>query len=515
MKVAIRVDASSLIGSGHLVRCLTLADEFRRVGADVRVVSRQCDVPLADPAYARGFSLIELPTVEHRSDVGDGDYAEWLGVLQEQDAEQTIRSLGPEEVDVLVVDHYGLDATWESRLSDSCGSILAIDDLANREHAADVVVDQNLRPDGAAAYGTLVPKGCRVLSGPSYALIRDEYVRARHPWHSGGRPCRALVTIGGVDDPELIRVILEGLIDLSDQLEAVDLVVAAPNAIGAGLGVTAGVLPLRLHGPQPHLADLMAGADISVGAGGGTTWERLCVGLPSIVTSRAENQRRGTRELGALGAVIDLGGSASLAPVDVRDAVDALLSSNQERRRMHELGHALVDGYGRKRVVESIMPTAASALTLREADPDDRGLFWMWANDRSVREQSLISEYISWETHVAWFERANGDPDVRLLVLEAGDLPVGQLRFDIDAARATVNYSLDACVRGRGWGRRLIEMGMQWLRTEVAGRSLELLAVVRVGNSASCRVFDHLGFVRECLEQDGQTVFRFTRALGP
>jgi UDP-2,4-diacetamido-2,4,6-trideoxy-beta-L-altropyranose hydrolase len=515
VKVAVRTDVSTRIGTGHLVRCLTLADGLRRAGAEVRFVSRQHDVPVAGRIHEAGFELIELPAAAAGVATADGDYAAWLGVTQQRDAAETLRALGDQEVDLLVVDHYGLDARWESRLTEVCGAVLVIDDLADRPHAAEVVLDQNLRADGAFAYTSLVPDRCRVLSGPGYALLREEYVQARRPWVGRDGAGRVLVTLGGVDDLDLIRVIADGLGQLEQPPGAVDLVVADPGRVRAVLGRLAARLPLRLHGPQPHLADLMSHADLAVGAGGSTTWERLCVGLPSVVTSRAANQRRGTRELAALGAIIDLGDAAALTPALVRDAVAELAASQSKRRRLHELGQALVDGHGCERAVEAVCPTAASALTLREAESDDRRPLWMWANDRTVRAQSLHPDPIRWDAHLAWFQQLQDDPDRWLLILEAAGLPVGQLRldFDLHGTRATVNYSLDACVRGRGWGRQIIELGLDWLCRNVAARPLEVAAVVRVDNTASARVFQRLGFDRQASTQDGHDVFRYTRTL--
>lgn len=512
MRVAFRTDASTRIGSGHLTRCLTLAEGLRRAGSDVRFLTRVHDVPVTDRIAAAGFPLVELRPAVTDEPAGDGDYAAWLGVSQEQDAAQSMDALDG-EVDLLIVDHYGLDMTWESRLSEVCGSILAIDDLADRQHAADVLLDQNLRPDGSLAYIPLVPEHCRVLSGPSYALLRDEYVRARQPWRNRRRAARVLVALGGVDGLALIKVIVEGLSE--SRLESIDLVVADPSAVRDALAPLCRALPLTIFGPQPHLADLMSQADIAVGAGGGTTWERLCVGLPSLVTSRAQNQRPGTRELASRGVVVDLGDADTLTPGEVQNAVDSLLMSDDQQRQMHELGQALVDGHGRRRVVETVVPTSASALTLREAGPKDRGLLWMWANDRTVREQSLDEAPIPWASHVAWHQRVHDDPWVHLLVLEAAGLPVGQLRFDLDGWRATVNYSLDPCVRGRGWGRQIIELGTNWLSERVPNGPLELVAIVRPANLASASVFERLAFTRELVAHEGHDVFRFTRTLRP
>jgi UDP-2,4-diacetamido-2,4,6-trideoxy-beta-L-altropyranose hydrolase len=163
--------------------------------------------------------------------------------------------------------------------------------------------------------------------------------------------------------------------------------------------------------------------------------------------------------------------------------------------------------------VEALDPTPPDQLSLREATPNDRGLLWMWANDRSVRDRSLNPSAITWEEHVEWFTRTCAADDVRLLIVEADGLPVGQLRFDLRGGDAVINYSLDMCVRGRGWGHEIIERGLQWLCDEVPHAPRELVALVRADNPASIRTFERLGFNRDTSTVDGATTHRFARDL--
>lgn len=514
MRVTIRTDASTRIGSGHLVRCLTLAGVLRESGATVRFVTRRHDLPAADRILRTGFDVAELPAAPDGSAASDAGYRTWLGVPQERDAAETLRAIGDDEADhLLIVDHYGLDAEWETCLADRAGRILVIDDLANRPHAADILVDQNLRRDGADAYRELVPTTCRVLASPNYALIRDEYLRARRPVVDEGSPPSVLVSLGGVDDLELLATIMDGLASLGSMIGAIDLTVTDPEVVRQQRGQRVSHPDVRLHRPLPHLAELMSQSGLAIGAGGGTTWERFCVGLPSLVVSRAENQRRGIEELASLGAIIDLGEAAGLSPDQLAAQTADLLRSPAAQQHMHELGQALVDGRGCRRVLETLIPTPHDRLSIREASSQDRGVLWMWANDPTVRERSLNPHPISWPEHVHWFARTSIAPEVRLLILEADGLPVGQLRFDLRDGRAIINYSLDTCVRGRGWGREIVERGLRWLRSETGDTLLELVAIVRVDNQASMRVFERLGFERATSSFDGELVHRFTRDL--
>lgn len=515
MDIAVRVDASPRLGAGHMARCLALASDFRRDGAQVRFLSAQLPDAFATRIQDSGFRLLELPgEVPDQGSAGSAESSRSAS-SQASDAEASLRAIRSSGVDLLIVDHYGLDAAWESRVAACCGSLLVIDDLAKRPHLADVLVDHNLRSPGSDPYQALVPESARVLQGPSYGLIRSEYRCARHE----GRPldagrARVLVSLGGgEDDLRLIGAIITGLSRLPGLLSEVELVVADPGRTIEALPTEADGLPLKVHGPQPHLAALMGRAHLAIGSGGGTTLERLCVGVHLIVVIRAENQLSGMFELERMGALLNLGRAEQLGATQVRGAVEALLRSPAERVEMRRIGQDLVDGYGCQRVVESVIPTPASQLSLREAIRSDRGLLWRWANENSVREQSLSIAPISWPSHVAWFDRVVDDPNTRLLILEVPGLPVGQIRYDIDGEIATINYSLDACARGRGWGTLLVELGLRWLRKRDQLAPVTLVALVRIANVSSAKVFERPGFVCESATHGDGDVLRFTRSL--
>ncbi len=365
MKIAIRVDASTRMGLGHLVRCRTLAQGLRAQGAEVRFICRAHPGHQIDTLAADAFATTALPAPPNAIDTGEStaseNYARWLGVPQLQDAAETLAALSGWRPDWLVVDHYGLDADWEQALRPEVGRILVIDDLANRRHDADLLLDQNYATDGARRYAGLLPASAVTLIGPRYALLHPAYAEQRRMLRSRGRDVqRLLIFFGGTDPQNLTGLALQALAapDLADL--TVDCVVGATNPHRESLSRQAVARPgTRLHGPRPHLADLMAEADLAIGAGGTTTWERCCLGLPSLVVSIAENQRPACAALAA-GDVIHYLGHRDTVGIEVlREAVRQLVQDRARRQHLAAAGMELVDGQGAARVVRAMQTAGA------------------------------------------------------------------------------------------------------------------------------------------------------------
>ena len=222
-------------------------------------------------------------------------YGAWLGCSQEQDAAQCLEALaeaGTKSVSWLVADHYGLDACWEAQmligLADGAASpkLLVIDDLADRPHQADLLLDQNFFGDTTEQrYQDLVPLQCRQLLGPHYALLGPEYAQL-HPLVVPRKELRrVLVFFGGADPDNLTGRALEALLDPGLTDLAVDVVLGLQSSHREAVEKLVAIRPqTTLHGPLPSLAGLIARADRN-GAGGATTWERACLGLPSLVVA--------------------------------------------------------------------------------------------------------------------------------------------------------------------------------------------------------------------------------------
>ena len=352
MNVIIRADASIHIGLGHLARCRTLAVVLREQGVKVRFISRALPGHQIATLRAEGFRVAVLPAPPDQS-VIDGDYAAWLGVTQAQDAQETIAALTDQRPDWLIVDHYALDSEWEQTLRPHVGRILIIDDLANRRHDADLLLDQNYAPGSATRYQGLLPPDTRTLLGPTYALLRPEYAHYRQTLRPrDGNVRRVLVFFGGTDPQNISGRVLTALSDPALAHLEVDLVIGANHPQREDLTTRATARPFtRVHGPRPHLADLMATADLAIGAGGTTTWERCCLGLPSLVVSIADNQRPTCIALAADGLFHYVGHHDRMTSWTLLTAILQLLSNPVSLRALSKAGADLVDAGGTKRII--------------------------------------------------------------------------------------------------------------------------------------------------------------------
>ncbi|MBN7278684.1 UDP-2,4-diacetamido-2,4,6-trideoxy-beta-L-altropyranose hydrolase [Vibrio cholerae] len=315
MRVALRADASMLIGTGHVMRCLTLADELSRQGHECRFVCREHDGHLGDLITSKGHGLTLLPASRDNETLENtqksDDYVRWLGVPSQEDASQTLECLTQWKPDWLVVDHYALDVEWERALAHVVGSIMVIDDLANRVHECSLLLDQNLGRI-ASDYDGLLPEGCQRLIGPGYALLRPEFSALREQSLSRRKNPqlkRILISLGGVDRTnvtgQVLDVLSESTLPVSTELD----IIMGPSAPYLGeVQRQVSRMPLKatVSVGVNDMAERMCLADLSIGAAGGTSWERCCLGLPAVLLVLAENQVNGATALEASGAALKI-----------------------------------------------------------------------------------------------------------------------------------------------------------------------------------------------------------------
>lgn len=354
--VVFRTDASLQIGSGHVVRCLALAAALRDRGARCHFIGRALDGHLLDLVTRAGHHVTRLAAMPDYVDCAPSvlAHAGWLEVAWEIDARQTLAAIGSQKVDWLVVDHYALDIAWEAQLRTAAKNILAIDDLADRRHECDVLLDQNLGRQ-AADYAPLVPKQCQTIVGPQFAMLRPEFAAqrelslARRRSHS--RLGHILVTMGGVDRDNVTCAVLEGLrkAPLAKGIRiTVVMGAAAPDLASVQALSAAMPRPTELCVGVEDMAALMSASDLAIGAAGGTAWERCCLGLPSLVVAVAGNQRLAAQALDRAGAAVQLG-----EPSEVARSLPAALSrveSPCDLTRFSLACSRIADGLGAERV---------------------------------------------------------------------------------------------------------------------------------------------------------------------
>ena len=370
MKIAFRTDASLQIGSGHVMRCLTLADALTAQGAQCHFISRAHPGHLLELIRQRGYKVNSLPApVQHaqtamKVDKSEDDtqaqplaHAAWLGCDWETDALQTGAVLATLKPDWLITDHYALALPWEVALRPHYIKLMVIDDLADRAHICDVLLDQNWFGDETTnRYNARVPSHCIKLLGPKYALIKPEYTQLRQLMPPrDGIVRRVLVFMGGSDPSSQTAKVLHALSVSELMTLALDVVVGVNHPDPRGIQELVTARPATtLHQNLPCLAGLMARADLMIGAGGSTTWERMCLGLPAIVISVAANQTSTNIALMNAGYIDFLGEMNQVTVETIAQALQRCLSNPATLSIQSDLCQTLVDGDGTQ-VLSSVL----------------------------------------------------------------------------------------------------------------------------------------------------------------
>ena len=276
-------------------------------------------------------------------------------------------------------------------------------------------------------YQGLVPQHCRQLFGPHYALLGPEYAQLHPLLPLRNDLHRVLVFFGGVDLSNLTSRALEALMEPALADLAVDVVLGHQSSHRQAVAELVARRPnTTLHGPLPSLAGLMARADLAIGAGGATTWERACLRLPSLVVAIAANQLPFSEALHQAGHLQLLGDKDTVTTEQIRSALLHLMSELKPGKP----ASALTDGWGAPRLAMAMLGPLGP-ISLRPAIAADESMLLHWANDPQVRANSFSSDPIEPEDHHHWFQKGLTDPNRLLLIAMAADgCPIGQIRFD-------------------------------------------------------------------------------------
>ncbi len=494
------------------MRCRTLARELHRRGAEVCFICRRQPGDLInqlEPEFSV-LALPEQPLVACDGLEGRDLYGAWLGCSQEQDAAQCLEFLAQARISGaswIVADHYGLDARWEAQLrlglsgSSAAPKLLVIDDLADRTHQADLLLDQNFFGEAThQRYQDLVPPHCGQLLGPHYALLGPEYAQLHPVVPPRIALQRVLVFFGGVDPSNLSGRALEALLDPALADLAVDVVLGLQSPHRQKVEELVARRPrTTMHGPLPSLAGLIARADLAIGAGGATTWERACLRLPSLVVAIAANQLPFSEALDQAGHLQLLGDTSSVSAEQIRSALVPLMNEGKPGKA----APSLTDGWGAPRLAMAMLGPQG-AISLRPATTADEALILQWANDPQVRANSFAQEPIAPKDHHHNFQKGLTDANRLLLIARAADgCPIGQIRFDqqpasaqADAIEAVADISLDRCARGHGLVAELVRLGLETMEQRW-GPSTEAVAEVLSSNTAGNGCFARVGFMSE------------------
>lgn len=468
-----RTDASVAMGGGHLRRCLVLADALAEAG---------WEIVFACSSAARAV----VPGWEQRA----------VALLEAATFDDAVRAAVPPVGDctLLVIDDYRLDARFERACRPWAGRILAVDDLANRRHDCDVIVDPSpgrRRED----YAALVPADCELLLGPAYALLDPRFREARRRRRLVGKVERVFVNFGATDPANATALALDAL-ERARLGAAIDVALgaAAPQVAALGARIAGGAVPATLRLGVDDMAALMLGADIAIGAGGGGALERCALGLPSLILTIAENQVANAAALAAAGAALYLGDAAALSADDIAAALEKLSADQAGRRAMSVAAARLVDGLGAARVRASCYtpPRAKNGrdVTLRPAGLEDAPMMLAWQSAPGIRAYARNPASPGRGEHERWLRAKLDDPDCIFNIVQCGSEPVGVLRFDRLPKEDALEVSILIAAERQGLGIG----GCALALAEHLLPRARIVAVIHPDNRASIRMFKRAGY---------------------
>jgi len=474
----IRADASPQMGTGHVMRCLALAEPWLAAGSKVILVSHQLPAALAERAQKAGITI-------HPFTGAPGSV---------HDATTTAHVAAHQQNAWLVVDGYHFKDAYQQALKQAGTKVLLVDDFGHATHYyAYYVLNQNL--GAALAWYPRRDVATQLLLGTRYVQLRGEFLQQPKVKHDApSKTVRILVTLGGSDADNVTAKVIAALQMISGAEATVVIGGSNPHWDSLQASIKNQESGIRLIRNASNMPELMAQTDLAIAAGGTTAWELAYMGVPMLTIVLADNQQSNADALADANISLNLGWHANLTPELLAEQIQSLLEVEGQRAEMSARARTLVDGLGSFRVW---LRLNEASLTLRPATSDDAKLIFDWANDAGVRAVSFSSEPILWENHLGWFNAKLSDPNYRIWVATATEgTPLGQVRFQLEDSAATISISLDAAQRGKNRGSVLIWTASRQLFHELPALT-EIHAYIKPDNGASIRAFEKAEFVKK------------------
>lgn len=462
MNVVFRTDASEEIGSGHFMRCLALAEELQSLGAKVLFICYQLPQYMRDMLNTKGMGEVQLNSKKSSDINNELAHSHWLGLSQFEDAEQSIKILSKQNWDLLVVDHYALDIRWELALRASVSKIMVIDDIADRIHDCDFLLDQNYYECMNDRYAGKVPAKCSLLLGPKFALLRNEFLLARSEvTQRFGTVKRILVSFGGMDSGNYTTLTLNILSQLKKHAFLVDVVIGLNHPHKEEIIILCNKHNFICHVQTNQISKLMAISDLAIGSGGISTWERCCLGLPTLVVCVAENQRMQIKDAAEKGFIFAPNVSTDLSS-QLKLHINSILENESLRTLISKTAMQQVDGLGLKRVKIALI---SINIQLRTATQSDSQNIFEWRTHPSIVKTSSNTNLITWDDHESWYLEAIKDKNRLVLIAEIDRIPIGVIRFDIENTAALISIYLVPRDDTKGFGSYLLIQAEEWLKS--------------------------------------------------
>jgi len=476
MNLYIRADTE--IGTGHIMRCIALAQAWQDQGGEVTFISHCGRAALRERIQGEGFRFIALDYVCPDS----ADLMNTLSILKNKSTNQK---------PWLILDGYHFTSEYQKAIREAGGRILVIDDMNHLPHYhADIILNQNI-------YAPDLKYHCdddtTLLLGTCYVLLRREFLKYQD--FKRQIPVQAkniLVTLGGADSDNVTLKVIEALKLLNEPDIAVRIISGPANSHQETLrkAIVSADFKAELLINPPNIPKLMAWADMAVSAGGSTCWELAFMGVPSIVLILADNQAAVAEYLRNNNIVVNIGRIAEISEKHISHSCKSLIHDSIHRKYLSEQSRILISAQGPSLIIESIH---RRSITLRDVTDLDRELIWQWANDEETRKASYSQANISWDEHIRWFESVQRQKNHRFYIANNGcKKPVGQIRFTLDGKDAIVSFSVAPESRRRSYGKEILIKAAEKLFNET--NIEQISAYVKSENKLSLRVFQKAGF---------------------
>ena len=506
MKVVFRVDASLKIGTGHVMRCLALAKLLKENSVNVEFICRQHEGNLNNKISSIGFNVYELKEIEESEVDNKLLHSHWLGVTQYEDANDCINLLKSEKTDWLIVDHYALDEDWQSELKPFCERIMVIDDLADRKHQCDILLDQTFDRQ-PKDYAALVPKDCLLLLGSQYALLRPDFAK----WRSSSLERRSkaefkqlLINMGGYDVDNVTGKVLNELnkCHLPDDINIIVVMGRSAPHLN-NVRAIANNLPCNVEVKidVENMAEIMANVDMAIGASGISTWERCCLALPSIQIVIAKNQAFSAETLARHNAVKLLKGT---------QGIYNLLKNATEW--MHVTGRAAsqtCDGLGIYKIFNKLTDYKISIEDVGEVtlcnyanlNLYDKKLVLDMRNHPEIKKWMKNQCDISKESHLSFIQNLQSNIDQRYFLVKLNYKVIGSINFSQIDLHNSLEFGLytNPLENLKGKGRILEAAASHYAFEELSVKKIKLK--VFSCNERAINFYQKYGFEKLTIEK--------------
>lgn len=460
--IAIRCDSSFEIGTGHVTRCLKLAELLKSYQLEIHFFCKNLQGSVHQKILDSGFALTLLQP--------------------ENDGSAEILKLKPSW---LVVDHYQIDIDWESKFKDIC-QVFVIDDLKNRKHFCQVLLDQNFHENARALYKNLVPEETRFLLGPKFALIHPQKPKTKRWDHESKQ---ILVFFGGADTSGETLKFIQSLEKKKTQHQFKIVITESHKQIDHLKKYPNGSHYEILISPK-NWSGLLATSDFYFGSGGTVTWERMQVGLPGAVVAVADNQVEIAQALARNSFQLYLGISSNVNYSKALEELEDLLKDNERLAEMARKSQNLVRSFPALLIQEIFEPIGNSEFQMKVAQFKDARFLYDLRQDPVTQQMSISQKPFDWESHCQWLQRKLKEDYARLYIAYKNGQACGQLRID---PGGEISIAIAADFRGQGLAPQIIQTGIQLYQAEFQTNK-PIIARVKPENPASLKSFQKAGF---------------------